>query len=286
MYGGYHEISKGAYPRFGLEGWTEEGWPRHPPSFTPWKLACVWPPQARKHACGARNGGRRQQGEGGAHTCLHVLIPFSFWGLPRLPTPSPPPVTRPTLSPLLLACLRYSSGRANLASFTYAAAAFPPGPMPFSPSTLDTSRDLNSFYFPYISRSTTPSCCHPPASSTSLPTASLHPAPPLVGPRTTLRPRTEASSDVTFIPPVPFLPPTLSPPSSCGSFELYSLSDIVTNVRPICGGCVRFPPSHPPDTRGRLGDECLGSREDPLDRGRIPEVKREGSVESSSGGSA
>lgn len=203
MYGGYHEISKGAYPRFGLEGWTEEGWPRHPPSFSPWKLACVWPPQARKHACGARNGGRRQQGEGGAHTCLHVLIPFSFWGLPRLPTPSPPPVTRPTLSPLLLACLRYSSGRANLASFTYAAAAFPPGPMPFSPSTLDTSRDLNSFYFPYISRSTTPSCCHPPASSTSLPTASLHPAPPLVGPRTTLRPRTEASSDVTFIPPFP-----------------------------------------------------------------------------------
>lgn len=196
---------------------------------------------------------------------------------PSNPLP-PPPVTRPTLSPLLLACLRYSSGRANLASFTYAAAAFPPGPMPFSPSTLDTSRDLNSFYFPYISRSTTPSCCHPPASSTSLPTASLHPAPPLVGPRTTLRPRTEASSDVTFIPPVPFLPPTLSPPSSCGSFELYSLSDIVTNVRPICGGCVRFPPSHPPDTRGRLGDECLGSREDPLDRGRIPEVKREGSV--------
>lgn len=134
----------------------------HPPSFTPRKPACVWPPQARKHACGARKGGG-----GGAHTCLHVLIPFSFWGLPRFP---PCSVTRPTFSP---ASVTLQAEPTSRRSPTPPLPPFPPPvtlrpvPLPFSPSTLDISRDLNSFYFPYISRSTTPSCCHPPASYVS-----------------------------------------------------------------------------------------------------------------------
>lgn len=111
---------------------------------SPRRNSRVWPPQAWKHACGARE----------AHTCLHVLILFSFWrfflflalALFR---------KRVLFLRFYLACLRYSSGRTNL--------VVQPTPLP---APLDTSRDLNSFYFPYISRFTTP-FYHPPASYVS-----------------------------------------------------------------------------------------------------------------------
>lgn len=110
---------------------------------SPRRNSRVWPPQAWKHACGAR----------GTHLppridSILVLEILSFFLSLTLTLSRPRP-------PLLLACLRYSSGRTNL--------VVQPTPLP---APLDTSRDLNSFYFPYISRFTTP-FCHPPASYVS-----------------------------------------------------------------------------------------------------------------------
>lgn len=95
-----------------------------------------------------------------AHTCLHVLIPFSFWrfslslslALPRNASSPPPPPPPASTSPASVT-LRAEPNQLRRS----------PTPLP---ALLDTSRDLNSFYFPYISRFTTP-FCHPPASYVS-----------------------------------------------------------------------------------------------------------------------
>lgn len=143
-----------------------------------------------------------------AHTCLHVLIPFSFWRF-SLSLALPRNAFSPPSFPLrfYLACLRYSLGRTNLV--VHLRLCQPP---------LDISRDLNSFYFPYISRFTTP-FCHPPASYVS-----------------------SNGFSPSFAPSSPPALPSLNRLFSDviltlrsflrGSFELYSLSDIVTNVRP------------------------------------------------------
>lgn len=146
-----------------------------------------------------------------------------------------------------LACLRYSSSRANLVVHLRLRQLLLPSPPP-----LDTSRDLNSFYFPYISRFTTPSC-HPPASYVSSNGFSLSFTP--LATRTTL---SQPSSNVMLTPPSPA--------------RLFRALFLIRH----CYQRASYPwrVFHPPT----LGDECLSLREDPLDRERILEEKhiREG----------
>lgn len=176
-----------------------------------------------------------------AHTCLHVLILFSFWRFSLSFSLSL------SLFPVLalrfyLACLRYSSGRTNL--------VVQPTPLP---APLDTSRDLNSFYFPYISRFTTP-FCHPPASYVSSngfsPSFAPSSLPALLSQPPLLRRYAHPSSVLSCAALSSFIPyPTLLPTCVLSIARFSSRATL------------------------RRWETSLGLREDPLDRGRIPEEK-------------
>lgn len=159
-----------------------------------------------------------------------------------LPVTRPNPSLLPRLPPLLF------ESRANLVVHLRLRQLL-------SPFALDTSRDLNSFYFPYISRFTTPSC-HPPASYISSNGFSL-----------------------SFTPlATPALPSLNRPPTLCSPAPPFSPARLFRALFLIrhCYQRASYPwrVFHPPT----LGDECLGLREDPLDRERIFEEKhiREG----------
>lgn len=153
----------------------------------------VWPARAQKYACEAR----------GTH-----LLP-RIDSILVLGTLLPSPVTRSTLASFSPASVALRAEPTS--SYTYALTSLS--------HPLDTSRDLNSFYFPYISRLITPSC-HPPASYVSTNGFSSSFAPVVC---------------VTFSQPssnVMLTHPSISLPLFLVWFFLYFLSDIVTMFYP------------------------------------------------------